>query len=72
MKPVEQHDIHDERLLTRAEVERYFGFPSKRYLEVASVARCGPPELRFGRLVRYRAADIRDWIDWHRGEGTHQ
>ena len=55
-----------ERLLTREEVEELFGFPTKRYLELSSVRGDGPPELRFGRLVRYKVSDVAAWIDEHK------
>lgn len=50
------------RLLTRSEVENIFGI-SKRYLEVAAMRGEGPPLVKIGRLVRYRAADLEAWLD---------
>lgn len=55
---------HD-RLLSRREVERRFGI-TKRYLEVAAVRGDGPPMIKMGRSVRYRVADIVDWIEARR------
>lgn len=52
----------EDRLLTRVEVEERFGI-SKRYLEVAAMRGEGPRRIKMGRLVRYRAADLRAWID---------
>jgi len=62
-------EISSERLLTRAEVEEIFGFPTKRYLEVAAMGEEGPPIVRFGRTVRYRVGDLRGWIAAHRVGG---
>lgn len=53
--------LHDERLLTRSEVQQYFGL-TQRFLEVSAVRGDGPPIVRIGRSVRYRVADIRRWI----------
>ena len=61
-------EISSERLLTRAEVEEVFGFPTKRYLEIAAMGNEGPPIVRFGRTVRYRVGDVRGWINAHRVE----
>ncbi len=62
-------EISSERLLTRTEVEEIFGFPTKRYLEIAAMGEEGPPIVRFGRTVRYRVGDLRGWIAAHRVEG---
>ena len=52
----------DERLLTRDEVDAYFGI-SRRFLELAALNGDGPLMVRVGkRSVRYRAGDIRAWI----------
>lgn len=51
-----------ERLLSRAEVEEQFGI-SKRFLEISAMRGRGPKRVMVGRLVRYRVADIRAWID---------
>lgn len=51
-----------DRLLTRNEVEARFGV-SKRYLEVAAMRGEGPRVVRLGRAVRYRVADLREWIE---------
>ncbi|MEM7684437.1 MAG: AlpA family transcriptional regulator [Pseudomonadota bacterium] len=52
----------DERLLSRRKVEERFGI-SKRFLEVAAVRGDGPCMIKIGRLARYRARDVRDWIE---------
>jgi predicted DNA-binding transcriptional regulator AlpA len=57
--------LSGEKLLTRAEVEDAFGFPTKRYLEIAAMGNDGPPIVRFGRTVRYRVSDLRGWIQSH-------
>ena len=64
-------EISSERLLTRTEVEEIFGFPTKRYLEIAAMGEGGPPIVRFGRTVRYRVGDLRGWIAAHRVEGEY-
>ena len=64
-------EISSERLLTRAEVEEIFGFPTKRYLEIAAMGEEGPPIVRFGRTVRYRVGDLRGWIAAHRVSGEN-
>jgi len=55
-------ECRDERLLDRREVEERFGI-TKRFLEIAVMRGDGPPFVRLGRLIRYRPADIRRWID---------
>ena len=57
--------VFDERLLDRAEVERRFGIP-KRFLETSAARGDGPPYVRIGRLVRYSANDVQDWISTSR------
>lgn len=61
-------ELSSERLLSRKEVEEIFGFPTKRYLEIAAMGEEGPPIVRFGRTVRYRVSDLRTWIDAHRSD----
>ncbi len=51
-----------DRLLTRTEVMEQFGI-SKRYLELAVRNQSGPRFVRIGRSVRYRVADVQDWIE---------
>ncbi len=51
------------QLLTRDEVANYFGL-SRRWLEIAATRGRGPPIVRISpRMVRYRIADILDWIE---------
>lgn len=61
---------HD-RLISRAEVEAHFGI-TRRFLEIAAVRGDGPPMVKIGRSVRYRVADLRDWIDARRITSTSQ
>ncbi len=61
----------DDQLLTRQDVEERFGI-RKRYLEVADIKGTGPVRILIGRLVRYRAKDIRAWIDTHSHEPDGQ
>jgi predicted DNA-binding transcriptional regulator AlpA len=58
---MKNRDIVD-RLLSRSEVEDRFGI-SKRFLEICAMRGDGPRIVRVGRLVRYRAKDISDWIE---------
>ena len=62
--------LSTDRLLSRSEVEAVFGFPTRRYLEIAATRRGGPPMIRFGRTVRYRVSDIREWIEARRVAST--
>lgn len=63
--------IEDEKLMSRREVEAAFGL-SKRYLELAAVNGGGPIMIKISRSVRYRAKDIRDWIEAHAITSTSQ
>lgn len=54
--------LSPDLLLTRAEVEVHFGL-SRRYLEVSACRGDGPPQIKIGRSVRYRVADLRNWVD---------
>ncbi len=58
----ELSDTSDDRLLSRREVEERFGI-SKRFLEIAVSRQVGPRIVRIGRSVRYRASDLRTWIE---------
>ena len=62
--------LSPERLLTRQEIENPFGYPTKRFLEIAAVRGDGPPMLKIGRSVRYRVADLREWLDARRVSST--
>lgn len=57
-----QNETSEDRLLSRAEVHTQFGL-TQRYLEVSAVRGDGPPMIKIGRTVRYRVADLREWID---------
>ena len=54
-------DLHDDRLLSRDEVEAHFGI-SKRFLEISAHRGDGPPMTFVGRLRRYRITELRKWI----------
>lgn len=60
---------HDERLLTRTEVQQYFGL-SRRFLEVSASHGDGPAQIKIGRSVRYKVSDLREWIDAKRISST--
>lgn len=63
--------LQPDRLLSRAEVEVNFGL-SRRFLEVSAVRGDGPPMVKIGRSVRYRVADLREWIESRRVTSTAQ
>ena len=67
---MQSNDLSPDRLLSRNEVEVLFGI-SRRYLEVSAVRGDGPPMIRVGsRMVRYRVADLREWLDARRVTST--
>ncbi len=67
---MQSNDLSPDRLLSRDEVEVLFGI-SRRYLEVSAVRGDGPPMIRVGsRMVRYRVADLREWLDARRVTST--
>jgi len=51
-----------ERLLNSEEASQYLGL-KKQTLEVWRILGKGPRFIRAGRVVRYRASDIQDWLD---------
>ena len=67
---MQANELNPERLLTRDEVEALFGI-TRRYLEVSAVRGDGPPMIRVeSRMVRYRIADLREWLDARRVTST--
>ncbi len=60
-----------QKLLSRDEVEATYGI-SKRFLEIAACKGGGPAFVKVGRLTRYRAQDIEDWITQHRFSNTSE
>ena len=68
--PAVTAELSPERLLTRKEVEQVFGYPSKRFLELAALRGDGPMMVRIGRSVRYRVSDLRSWIAAHQVVST--
>jgi predicted DNA-binding transcriptional regulator AlpA len=66
-----QQTLTGERLMTRAEVQTHFGL-TQRFLEVSAVRGDGPPMVKIGRSVRYRVADLRDWIAARRVNSTSE
>lgn len=69
---MQPQDLSPERLLNRQEVEDLFGFPTKRFLEVAALRGDGPPMHKIGRSVRYSVADLRVWLHAHRVAHTSE
>ncbi len=63
--------IPDDLLLSRPEVTTHFGL-HQRFLEVSAVRGDGPPMVKIGRSVRYRAGDVRAWIEARRVSSTSQ
>ncbi|GEM_PF-2305696 len=70
ISPTVTGELSPERLLTRKEVEEVFGYPSKRFLELAALRGDGPMMVRIGRSVRYRVSDLRSWIAAHQVAST--
>ena len=70
ISPAGTTELSPERLLTRKEVEQVFGYPSKRFLELAALRGDGPMMVRIGRSVRYRVSDLRSWIAAHQVAST--
>ena len=59
---------HDERLLSRRDVEERFGI-SKRFLEKVASSGEGPKFVRIGRSVRYSVKEVRAWIEQNTVQG---
>lgn len=60
-----------KRLLTRDEIEAEYGFPTRRWLELAAWRGDGPPFLRISRrAVRYDRADFEAWLASRRVVGS--
>lgn len=66
---MQTNDTQGDKLLTRAEVEAHFGI-TRRFLETAAVRGDGPSFCKIGRSVRYRVADLREWIEAQRVTST--
>ena len=66
-----QTGMSPDRLLNRREVEAEFGITA-RFLEIAAVRGDGPEMVKIGRSVRYRIADIRNWIETRRVSSTSE
>jgi len=66
-----QDTVNDDRLLSRSEVHTIFGL-TQRYLEVSAVRGDGPPFIKINRSVRYRVADLREWIAARKVTSTSQ
>ncbi|GHB47558.1 hypothetical protein GCM10007094_41060 [Pseudovibrio japonicus] len=59
-----EHPPNDQ-LLSRTEVHTHFGL-TQRFLEGAACKGGGPTFVKIGRSVRYRAGDVRVWIETRR------
>ena len=49
-------------MATRDEVEAYFGFPTRRALELFATNGGGPRITRWGRRCYYRISDVDTWL----------
>ncbi len=68
---MQDNENQSDKLLTRAEVETHFGI-TRRFLETSAVRGDGPPMVKIGRSVRYRIADLRQWIEAQRVNSTSE
>lgn len=68
---MQPNTLPDDLLLSRPQVEIHFGI-SRRFLETAAVRGDGPSFCKIGRSVKYRVADLRQWIDAQRVSSTSQ
>lgn len=66
---MQQNTLPDDLLLSRPQVELNFGI-SRRFLEIAAVRGDGPSYHKIGSSVRYRVADLRQWIEAQRVNST--
>ena len=56
-----------KRLLSREDIEAEYGFPTRRWLELAAWRGDGPPMLKIGRkIVRYERTEFEAWLATHR------
>ncbi|ARO13527.1 phenylglyoxylate:acceptor oxidoreductase [Ketogulonicigenium robustum] len=69
--PYTTDKLPSELMLNRDEVHAHFGL-SRRFLEIAAVRGDGPAMVKIGRSVRYRVADVREWIEARRVLSTSQ
>ena len=59
----------DDRLIPAAELPRFIGLA----VQTLARLRCegnGPPFVKIGRLIYYRASDVRDWLAQRRYSNT--
>lgn len=63
--------LSDDLLLSRPQVEMHFGI-SRRFLETSAVRGDSPPMVKIGRSVKYRVADLRQWIEAQRVNSTSE
>jgi predicted DNA-binding transcriptional regulator AlpA len=56
---------HPQTHLTEADTARYLGFRPSALRHWRHTG-AGPPYLRIGRAIRYRVADLDEWLDAHR------
>jgi predicted DNA-binding transcriptional regulator AlpA len=66
---MQPNTLPDDLLLSRPQVEMHFGI-SRRFLETSAVRGDSPPMVKIGRSVKYRVADLRQWIEAQRVNST--
>ena len=67
--PPEEQPAGTRRLATLGEIARYLQVPPKT-LYAWRYKGEGPPGYRVGRHVRYRWADVQEWLESRRGRGA--
>jgi predicted DNA-binding transcriptional regulator AlpA len=68
---MQSNALPDDLLLSRPQVEMHFGL-SRRWLETGAMRGDGPPMIKIGRSVKYRVADLRQWIEAQRVNSTSE
>lgn len=63
------HTVNLPQLMTQKELCAYIG-KSEAWAERARLDGSGPPYVKLGRSVRYRASDVEDWINKTLREST--
>ena len=60
-----QGNLHSDYRATRTEVAQYFGYPTKRKLELLAYEGKGPPMTKIGSRCLYRIGDVEKWLKSH-------
>jgi excisionase family DNA binding protein len=59
--------VADDRLLTRTQAADYLGLRPQTLAAWYCTGRHDLPAFKVGRLVKYRKADLDEWLASHRG-----